>query len=86
MNVTAPSCQPFGEVLYAADLPPPISVNSLYHNVPKSPDGSQKNKGRARAKHYTKWIKAAGEHLVAQGRRPQLKGPVAINFTGTISR
>lgn len=81
MNAQAEIEGPFGEVLYAAELPAPISVNNLFHNVPKYPGTKNKMHGRHPSKRYLDWKKAAGQMLMAQGRRPALAGPVALCFT-----
>lgn len=72
---------PIGDPLYAAELPPPISVNNLFMNVKRAPDGAKLPKGRFKSKHYRLWQQEACQMLLAQGPRPSLSGPVALIFT-----
>lgn len=49
-------------------LPYPPSTNGLFFNA---------HKGRVKTNHYKVWLKAAGEEILAQGRR-RVHGPASI--------
>lgn len=58
-------------VLYAARVPPPFSVNNMFPT---------RGNLRGRSAEYVRWRNAAGRELMAQGPRPRLKGPVAVHL------
>ena len=53
-------------------LPRPISVNSLYANVP--------GKGRVKAQRYRTWQRNAMNEIMMQGPRPNFTGPVRVTL------
>lgn len=53
-------------------LPPPISVNNLFENVP--------GRGRVTTKEYSAWKREAAKTLAACGPHRQFVGPVEIAY------
>lgn len=84
MNLRAhaplPVAPALGDLLYAVDLPGPISVNNLFEHRVKTRSG-ERIKGRRATPHYLDWRRRCGQMIIAQGQRPALTGPVSLIFT-----